>query len=96
MVYGFRPRRHVPMVITCSKSTYPPKFLKFWRIQPEITFDRRNYSNHDALRLNRERDEAPIVAEALGPISPCFKASLLISLCLDLDIDNGLLLYDII
>ncbi|GFV03776.1 hypothetical protein TNCV_1877241 [Trichonephila clavipes] len=40
------------------------------------SFECLNYLKHVLFRLSRERDEAPIVAEALGPVGPCIKTSL--------------------
>ncbi|GFV84566.1 hypothetical protein TNCV_2481801 [Trichonephila clavipes] len=46
-------------VITCSQLSYCPKFSVFRSIQPEKSFDRWNYSNHDFIKAESRTRRGP-------------------------------------
>ncbi|GFV71723.1 hypothetical protein TNCV_3535111 [Trichonephila clavipes] len=74
MEYGSRPRS----IQERHQLTYRLKFKVFQTIQPKLTIEIIRILI--LLSLSRERDEAPIVVEALGsgPVGPRFKTSLFI------------------
>ncbi|GFY09620.1 hypothetical protein TNCV_381151 [Trichonephila clavipes] len=81
MVYGGRPRPihgHRSSQVASLHIVRNPQFFGEYKWKKKLTVEIIRIMI--LLRLNRERDEAPIADKALGPVGPCLKTSLHVSI----------------